>query len=120
MISLALRNIGCVYDKDDKCIGKFIVNSAGFNVGSMPKYFYVIDGNYVDRLWISSDDVQDIDVNQDSAKNLPDNIYILMDICDGTNVSMLGSGIAWCDEPRVIGNLSYFYSKISDGVYALC
>ena len=93
MINLVLRNIGCVYDKDDKCIGKFIVNSIGFNGRSMPKYFYVIDGNY---------------------------IYILMDICDGTNVSMLGSGVAWCDEPQVIGNLSYFYSKISDGVYTLC
>ena len=120
MINLVLRNIGCVYDKDDKCIGKFIVNSIGFNGRSMQKYFYVVDGNYVNRMWISSDDVQDIDVNQDSAKNLSDNIYILMDICDGTNVSMLGSGLAWCDEPRVIGNLSYFYSKISDGVYTLC
>ena len=57
MINLALRNVGCVYDKDDKCIGKFIVNSTGFNGGSMPKYFYVIDGNDVNRLWISSDDV---------------------------------------------------------------
>ncbi len=29
MINLALRNVRCVYDKDDKCIGKFIVNSSG-------------------------------------------------------------------------------------------
>lgn len=27
MITLALRNVGCVYDKDDKCVGKFLVNS---------------------------------------------------------------------------------------------
>ena len=52
MINLALRNVGCVYDKDDKCIGKFIVNSIGFNGRSMPKYFYVVDGNYVNRMWI--------------------------------------------------------------------
>ena len=121
MITLALRNFGCVYDKDDKCVGKFLVNSTGFNIGgSMPRYFCVIDGADVNRLWYSVDDLHEANPNSNSAKNLPDNIYILMDICDGTNVSMLGSGIAWCDEPRVIGNLFYYYSKISDGVYTLC
>ena len=121
MITLALRNVGCVYDKDDKCVGKFLVNSTGFNIGgSMPRYFCVIDGADGNRLWYSGDDLHEANPNSNSAENLPDKIYILMDIVDATNVPMSSIGITWDDDPKVIGNLSYYYSKVSEGVYALC
>ena len=121
MITLALRNFGRVYDKDDKCVGKFLVNSTGFNIGgSMPRYFCVIDGADVNRLWYSVDDLHEANPNSNSAENLPDKIYVLMDIVDATNVPMSSIDITWADDPKVIGNLFYYYSKVSEGVYALC
>lgn len=43
-----------------------------------------------------------------------------MDMVDATNVPMSSIGITWDDDQKVIGNLFYYYSKVSEGVYALC
>ena len=43
-----------------------------------------------------------------------------MDIISDTNVPMSNIGITWDDDPKVIRNLFYYYSKVSEGVYDLC
>ena len=51
---------------------------------------------------------------------MPDKTYVLMDIISTTNVPMSNIGITWDENPKVIGNLFYYYSKVSEGLYALC
>ena len=121
MIAWALRNIGCVYNKDDKCVGEFSVNSIGFDIiGSIPRYLYVIDGADINRMWCAADNLQETNPNTNSAKNLLDKIYVLIDIVDVTNIPISNISTTWNNNPKVIGNLFYYYSKISEGVYALC
>lgn len=86
-----------------------MLDEVGLNInvdGEIPKYLYIKGSTDGRCLWCTTNYAKDFSPIVTEIKNLTENLYILLDICDGTG-------------NLVIGQICFYYSKLSDGIYQL-
>ena len=51
--------------------------------------------------------------------DLPENIQLIMNICDARGIKFLDDGLGYDPNPKKIGELIFYYYKIKNGVYKI-
>ena len=115
-IEIALQGVGNVYDDCNKPIGKFLVNTC-FN--KISKFVYIAEYDGIDYLWQSANILKECKPKLNLDIDLPENIQLIMNICDARGIKFLDGGLGYDPNPKKIGELIFYYYKINNGVYKI-